>query len=157
MVTVLTQIEGCLNSRPLVALPLDDDGIEALTPGHFLIGRPIEALPDPALAYRSISILSRWTLCQALVHHFWQRWSADYLDSLKRSSKWHQRTTNLQVGDVVIIREDNMAPVQWPMGRIVTVHQGDDDLVRVVTVKTSTGTYRRPVAKIVLLLTKSTE
>ena len=33
--TVLTQIEACLNSRPLVPLNNDDDGIEALTPGHF--------------------------------------------------------------------------------------------------------------------------
>ena len=31
---VLSQIEACLNSRPLVALPLADDGVEALTPGH---------------------------------------------------------------------------------------------------------------------------
>ncbi len=43
--TTLTQIKCCLNSRPLV--PLDDDGgIEALTPGHFLIGKPISALPE---------------------------------------------------------------------------------------------------------------
>ena len=34
----LTQIEAVLNSRPLVPLPSDDDGIEALSPGHFLIG-----------------------------------------------------------------------------------------------------------------------
>ena len=39
--TVLCQIEACLNSRPLVPLPDDEDGIEALTPGHFLIGRPL--------------------------------------------------------------------------------------------------------------------
>ncbi len=40
--TLLTQIEACLNSRPLVPL---DDGIEALTPDHFLIGKPLAAFP----------------------------------------------------------------------------------------------------------------
>ena len=59
LTTVLTQIEACVNSQPPVSLPIADDGIEALTPGHFIIGRPFEALPDSALAYRSISILSR--------------------------------------------------------------------------------------------------
>lgn len=44
--TVLAQVEACLNSRPLVPL-FSEDGIEALTPGHFLIGRPLESLPDP--------------------------------------------------------------------------------------------------------------
>ncbi len=44
--TLLTQIEACLNSRPLVPLPNDDDGIEALTPGHFLIGKPLAAFPE---------------------------------------------------------------------------------------------------------------
>lgn len=51
LTTLLTQIEACLNSRPLVPLPSDDDGIEVLTPGHFLIARPIESLPDGALSY----------------------------------------------------------------------------------------------------------
>ena len=44
--TTLSQIEACLNSRPLVTSAEDIDGIQALTPGHFLIGRPLEAIPD---------------------------------------------------------------------------------------------------------------
>jgi hypothetical protein len=153
LTTVLTQIEACLNSRPLVALSVPDDGIEALTPGHFLVGRPLEALPDPAVSYHSVSILSRWTLCQALVRHLWQRWSTDYLNSLRHTTKWHNRSANLRVGDIVILREDNTIPSKWPLGRVISVHTGRDGLVRVVNVKTITGTYRRPITKVVLLPT----
>ena len=57
--TVLAQVEACLNSRPLVALVGDDDGCDSLTPGHFLIGRPLEALSDPAFSYRPVTLLRR--------------------------------------------------------------------------------------------------
>ena len=75
MTTVLTQIEACLNSRPLGTLPHnDDDGIEMLTPGHFHIGRPLQAIPDHPHSSHSLSLLRRWYPCQALVRHFWERW-----------------------------------------------------------------------------------
>ena len=67
MSTVLTQIEACLNSRPLVPVICDEDGFEPLTPGHFLIGRSLDSLPDHSLSYRSIPLLCRWHLCQNLV------------------------------------------------------------------------------------------
>ena len=58
MTTILTQIEACLNSRPLGTLPHnDDDGIEMLTPGHFLIGRPLQAIPDHPYSSHSLSLL----------------------------------------------------------------------------------------------------
>ena len=79
MSTVLAQIEACLNSRPLSAVPTnDDDGIEMLTPGHFLIGRPLQALPDHAQSFQKQSLLRRWYLCQSLVRHFWERWRNEY-------------------------------------------------------------------------------
>ena len=46
-VTVLTQIEACLSSRPLVPFSCDNDGADGLTPGHFLIGWPLQSFPDP--------------------------------------------------------------------------------------------------------------
>ena len=110
--TVLTQVEACLNSRPLVPLPCDDDGVEALTPGHFLIGRPLEALPDPSFSYCSLSLLRRWHLCQALVRHFWQRWSVEYIASIRRFVKWHYPSRNMQIGDIVVMQEDGLIPAR---------------------------------------------
>ena len=73
--TVLAQIEDCLNSRPLVhvALPHPENGIEVLTPGHFLIGAALEVVPDTEVAPRSVPLLRRWSLCQYLVQHMWKR------------------------------------------------------------------------------------
>ena len=60
LTTVLAQVECCLNSRPLVALPSDDDGIESHTPGDFLIDCPSEAFLDLSNSYVSTSLLHRW-------------------------------------------------------------------------------------------------
>ena len=150
--TVLTQVEACLNSRPLVALSCNDDGCDALTPGHFLIGRPLEALPDPAFSYRSVNLLRHWHLCQNLLRHFWQRWSVDYLASLRKYAKWHKPSPNLSVGDVVVLHEDKLTPTTWTLGRVVEVFPGNDGLVRVANVKTKLGIYKRPTHKLSLLL-----
>ena len=126
--------------------------MEALTPGHFLIGRPIEAIPDNPQSYRSISLLHRWHLCQNLVRQFWSRWSNEYLATLHRFSKWNKRSENLREGEVVLLQEDSLIPTRWPIGRITKTFPGADGCVRVVTVKTSTGSYTRPVTKIAPLL-----
>ena len=153
--TVLTQIEACLNSRPLSSITSIDnkEGIEIMTPGHFLIGRPLTAVPDPPSSYnQSITLLRRWQLCQALVRHFWKRWSAEYLTTVNRLNKWRYPTRNIEIGDVVLMREDNTGPTQWPLARVTSVYQGQDGLVRVVKLKTSKGEYNRPISKVVLLL-----
>ena len=128
--TVLTQIEAVLNSRPLVPMVTQDgEGVEALTPGHFLIGKSLCSLPDKESPVQDISHLRRWQLCQRLTQHFWQRWSKEYLQSLRRFCKWHCPQRNLQPGDVVILQEDGIARSCWPIGRVEQVFPGDDGLV----------------------------
>lgn len=84
--TVLSQVETCLNSRPLVPLDSDEDSIEALTPGNFLVGCPLEVLLDPPTTFKSKSPRHCWNLRQTLMHHFWKCWSTDYFASLFVSS-----------------------------------------------------------------------
>ena len=153
LATVLTQVEACLNSRPLAPLNTPDvDGVEVLTPGHFLIGRPLCALPDTASSFSSVTLLKRWDLCQNLVRHFWMRWCSDYLTSLNKYHKWKHPTRDVRPGDLVIVHEDTPFPTKWPLGRVCEVHQGRDGYVRVATIKTAAGTYKRPVIKLALVL-----
>ncbi|XP_011169987.1 uncharacterized protein LOC105202989 [Solenopsis invicta] len=70
MSTLLAQVEACLNSRPLQALSDDPDDIAALTPGHFLVGSPLTAVPEPSLLELPANRLTRWQLLQQMRDHF---------------------------------------------------------------------------------------
>lgn len=155
--TIITQVEACMNSRPLAPLPDTTECVEVLTPGHFLIGRPLEALPDsPASEQQSISLLKRWQLVQALTRQFWKRWSTEYLTTLQKRSKWRTLSPNINVNDVVIIKEDVfVTPLKWPIARVIKTHPGADGIVRVATVKTAVGEYKRPITKLVPLLSNT--
>ena len=62
LTTTLAQVKACLNLRPLTVMPDSDEGIEVLTPGHFLVGGPLEALPNPPASFRSIPLHRQWKL-----------------------------------------------------------------------------------------------
>jgi hypothetical protein len=66
----------------------------------------------------------------------WQRWSSVYLHELQQRQRWSRSSANLQPGVVVLIREENNTPLQWPTAIITAVHPGADNQTRVVTIKT---------------------
>ena len=138
LATVLCMVEACLNSRPLVSAPGDDDDL-ALTPAHFVTGAPPLALPPLSSATGPASLRTRWELVQRMRDHFWRRWHADYLHSLQPRRKWASPERSLCVGDVVVLKGDDSPSAQWRLGRISRVHPGPDGRVRVVTVRTAQG------------------
>jgi hypothetical protein len=139
MTTLLTQIEACMNSRPIIPIPSSPDDCAFLTPGHFLIGEPLMSFPEPDCRLGPSSRLSRWQLVQRCRQLIWKRWSADYLCQLQQRSKWLQNQPNLRAGRLVLLKEDNAPPLTWATGIIEETHPGTDGLVRVVTVRTSKG------------------
>ena len=152
LATVSTQVEACLNSRPLLATTShDSDGITPLTPGHFLLLKPPTAYPDYPQLPEEPSKLKKWHLCQSIVQHFWDRWSREYLQALQSRSKWKTPQPNLLTGDIVVIKEDKTFACHWPLAKILQAYPGKDGLVRVAQVQTGNSIYKRPVTKLALL------
>ncbi|GFU95285.1 integrase catalytic domain-containing protein [Trichonephila clavipes] len=71
--TIMIQVEGILNSRPLTPLSNDADNFDVLTPGHFLIGRPITSIPEPNLIDVNENRLSRWEKITKVVQRTWKK------------------------------------------------------------------------------------
>ncbi|XP_045541542.1 uncharacterized protein LOC123723046 [Papilio machaon] len=58
------------------------------------------------------------------------------------------RSLRVQEGVLVILKEDNLPPLKWRLGRVVAVHPGADGVSRVADVRTATGVVRRAFGKI---------
>ena len=149
LTTLLTQVEACLNSRPLTALSSDPGDHQPLTPGHFLVGAPLLALPDNDVTEIPSNRLKRWKLVQKAFQLFWKRWREEYLSSLQGKSKWIQSPSQIEIGTLAVLKEDNSPPLSWRLVRVIATHPGQDGVVRVVTLRTPSGTeIIRPVVKI---------
>lgn len=152
--TLFARVEAVLNSRPLCSLSSDPSEFAALTPGHFLVGRELLAVPEYELSNEPAHSLTRWQLVQQVSQQFWKLWRKDYLHTLQQRPKWLNKSRDLQVGELVLIHSD-APPLQWHLGRVTQIHPGPDGVVRVVKVRTRTGEYTRPVVKLSPLPTET--
>ncbi|XP_073821599.1 uncharacterized protein [Musca autumnalis] len=107
-------------------IPKDPSDLAALTPGHFLIGSPILTPLDPEANYAQISIQNRWQRLKSIHQHFCSRWKNEYLKELQKRNKWKQPETDLKKDAIVVIREENLPPNSWRLGKITKVYYGSD-------------------------------
>ncbi|GAB0092550.1 uncharacterized protein DMENIID0001_075520 [Sergentomyia squamirostris] len=146
--TLLADVEACLNSRPLTPLSTDPGDLETLTPGHYLIGRPLNAIPEHDVTDLPVNSLKYWRRLEQYKQHFWKRWSREILSNMQSRPKWKHPHPNLQIGDLVLLVEDNLPPLSWVPGRVIELHTGNDGHIRVVVVRTAWGVYKRAIQKI---------
>ncbi|XP_062704331.1 uncharacterized protein LOC134286695 [Aedes albopictus] len=149
--TVVAQIESVLNSRPLSPLTDSPDDCSALTPGHFLVGEPLVAIPEPDLVDVNPNRLSRLQEMKKSVQDLWRCWQLDYVSQLQQRTKWKRPQPDVRIGQLVLVRQATAPPLQWPLGRIIETVAGKNGRVRVVVVKTASGQYKRAVTEIAVL------
>ncbi|XP_049868042.1 uncharacterized protein LOC126368193 [Pectinophora gossypiella] len=146
--TLFAQVEAILNSRPLCPMSSSPNDFLSLSPGHFIIGRPLNALPAPSLEESKENNLQRYARLEQIRQVFWRRWQREYISELQSRTKWRADTTRLNVGDLVLLHEDNVPPLNWRLGRVSRLFPGPDGISRVADINTIRGSVRRPLVRL---------
>lgn len=149
--TILASIEACLNSRPLTPLSEEIHDLSALTPAHFLVGSSLMSPAEPEEVPNKTTLLNRWRRLKIIQQEFCRRWKSEYLKELHKRTKWQRPSDDLEVNDLVALRQDLIGNNEWRLGRVTKLFPGSDGHVRVVELRTAAGTITRPVHKLVLL------
>ncbi|XP_068671229.1 uncharacterized protein [Montipora foliosa] len=62
----------------------------------------------PDVFKESDKFKARWKHIHLLADHFWQRWTKEYLATLQERQKWLRPQPNVEVGDLVLMADQNM-------------------------------------------------
>ncbi|XP_050302417.1 uncharacterized protein LOC126740434 [Anthonomus grandis grandis] len=146
--TLLVEIEAIMNSRPLSPISSDPEDLAPLTPGHFIIGKQLSPVPGTDVIDGPVNRLTIYQHLQQMKQHIWKRWMKEYIAELQQRSKWRLNYDSLKEGVLVLIKDDNLPPMKWKLGRVLTVFLGKDKVSRVALVKTDRGNITRCFSKL---------
>ncbi|XP_061762157.1 uncharacterized protein LOC133556345 [Nerophis ophidion] len=155
--TLMAEVTAIINARPLLPVSIDPQQPFILSPS-MLLTQKAGAPPPPGEFTERDLYTKQWKQVQAFANQFWSRWRMEYLPSLQQRQKWNMSRRNLQVGDLVLLKDKQAARNYWPMAMVTATFPGIDNLVRKVEVKTTDQgtpkTFLRPVTEVVLFLPK---
>lgn len=89
----------------------------------------------------------QWRQVQTLANQFWSCWSREYLHLLQHRQKWTEPRRNLQIRDLILLRDKQIASSCWP------IFPGKDEFVRQVELKTTdeeNSKTKRPIREVML-------
>ncbi len=151
--TLCCDIESMMNSRPLAPISDDPNDLGALTPFMLLTKAQSASMPTlehktlPSTDLEGANPKKRWLDLRHISADFLKRWGREYLTTLQQRPKHTKEIPNLEVNDMVLVTDERLAPLHWPLGRVTHVFPGNDGQVRAVNVRTADGVYKRPAFK----------
>ena len=136
-VTLISEVNAILNSRPISYVYDTAGEEEPITPSRLWCGRNITLFPpfyearidnkDPEICKKRLKYLEK------VLTHFWNRFTRQYLSSLSErhlSRNLPRDGRQPKVGEIVLIKHDVLPRGRWKIARIVKVTPGPDGVVR---------------------------
>ncbi|GIY80926.1 DUF5641 domain-containing protein [Caerostris extrusa] len=128
MVTVLCECERIVNGRPLTYIYDNPNELRAIKPSDFIRHKGNETM--------NLDIVDAKHLRKRI----------RYLQNLR-----------YQLRDIVLVGSDNTKRLNWPLGRIIELFKGKDNVERVARLRVAKGEIIRPIQSIYTLELSSSE
>ena len=162
LLTVMTEVESILNSRPLTVEVLNDPTcLQPLSPVNILTMKSKVVSPPPG-EFSKPDICSRkwWGRIQHIANEFWSRWKKQYLQSLQECQKWEGKRRNFKIGHIVVVDQNIVSRNHRQMARITDVNSDKKGLARSVLLRmgdrsgneNSKRELEQPIDKIMLIM-----
>ncbi|XP_059844927.1 GRB10-interacting GYF protein 2-like [Hypanus sabinus] len=153
--TLMAEVTAIINAQSFLPVSSDPENPFILLPST-LLTQKAGAPPPPGDFSDKDLYTKQWRQVQALANQFWPRWRQKYLPLLQQRQKWTEPRRNLQVEDLVLLRDKQIARNSWPMARITATFPSGDGHVRKIELKTTNQgdvkIYQGPVTEVILLL-----
>ena len=145
--TILVEIEGIMNSRPLSSYFNDSEILEPLTPSHLMYGRRLMSnMPsNMPRSDNNISPSKRVRYLNRLLNTYWRRFTTEYLTSLRERNCKEGKFPIVQIGQVVLIKKKLMPRNMWSIGKIERVICSQDGVPKGAEILTKNGIVKRPL------------
>ena len=115
--------------------PWENGSYSVRTPNDLLLGRSSSTLPDDSDLVEHLGVMSRYRIVHHVTTEFWKKWCTNVSAGLVVRQKWHEKSRNLCVGDLVMICELSIVKSKYKLGVVDSTHPSVDGLVRSVTVR----------------------
>ena len=151
LLTLMTEVEGILNSRPLTVEMINEpSSFQPLAPANILTMKSKVVISPPGKFLRpDLYCRRQWRRVQHIANEFWSRWRKKYLQSLQERQKWNTRRRNFVIGDVVLLKTMDVLRNKWPMVKVTATKRDQNGLVRSIYLKIGDRPEREKAKNIV--------
>jgi hypothetical protein len=159
LATVLAEAAQAVNSRPIARSKPSEDPTSRgpITPLHLHLGRASIEIHEVKFDH-SPSLTKRLKYLEEIKTEFWKKWMTQVFQGQVLAQKWRKQHRDAQVGDVVLVKNETAAGVEYQRGRVVEAIPSEDGHVRSVQVEYKNPGEKvfrhtlRPIQKIVVIV-----
>ncbi|VDN85786.1 unnamed protein product [Brugia pahangi] len=153
LITLIIEIEGILNTRPLTYVGFDD--YRFIRPFDFISPMASLDLPinydshqdeyTPYTIKTKDTLVKYWTSTLTTLDVFWKLWKEEYLTSLRERTQRELKSPRIvekrvpHENEIVLLNEPEIPRGVWKLARIIKINRGWDGKIRSATIQLPNG------------------